>query len=75
MQKSANSIITKVGLYMIGHGTEKNILKLRLFEILNKELQEQEILMKLKKQKKSQLLNFPSRDIPHSLGRKAEISK
>ena len=38
---------------MIGHGTEKNILKLRLFEILNKELQEQEILMKFKK---SQLL-------------------
>ena len=41
---------------MIGHGTEKNILKLRLFEILNKELQEQEILMKLKKAHKSQLL-------------------
>ena len=57
-------------IYDRARNRKKNILKLRLFEILNKELQEQENPKKLK----IYLFEF-SRDIPHSLGRKAEISK
>ena len=70
------------GLYTIGYGTGKINLKLLPFLISNEELQERVIQMKTKTQtnisvavKCNITLNFPTLDIPHSIGRKAGISK
>ena len=60
---------------MIGYGTGKIILKLPPFWISNKQLQKQEIQMKNKNTSVTLFLTFPALDIPHSIGRKAGISK
>ena len=66
---------------MIGYGTGKIILKLPPFLILNEELQEREIQIQMKTKTQTNTsqfnitLNFPTLDIPRSIGRKAAISK
>ena len=66
---------------MIGYGRGKFVLKLPPFWIMNEELQEQENSKHQMKTKTFLLLfsfdvlNFPALDFPHSICRKAGISK
>ena len=72
--------LSRPGLYMIGYGKGKNILKFPPFFRLNKENQEREIQNQIKTKTflfmfSFDIMNFPDLDFPRSIWRKAGISK